>query len=280
VFAERTRPGDPAHEATIAVFRADYTRMRRDLDARPLAEAQRELRTLQKYTGATLRELYGRTRDSDAQAVLPAPYRGDGFRQQETTLTESWPTNGTTVSSGQDNPWNEDAQDVAVSSNQLRIPVNGQFPVARCTTSLSTDNHRHSLTALLGAGSNRVAMPSVRKDASTTLTFYGFFCDRAAARELRKYVAGTPTALANDTTDVGNPATLECRAVGSAIDGRLASVIALSASDSAITGNLQCSVRLYRAANPAAEVHVDDHTMEDVAGGGGARAMHHYRLRR
>lgn len=187
------------------------------------------------------------------------------------SFTETWPTNGTTISTGQDQPWNEDSNDVEVSTNALRFVTLSAVCFGRCLTNLATDAHKHSATAaLVSIADGARAGVSVRKIDSTTRTYYITTAERNSgagghARRLVKRVAGVQTILVNDVgTDPGSPVVIECQANGSSISGTVGSFALGPITDTAITGNLQVGYELFGAT--AGDTTLDGHTAADLAG--------------
>lgn len=250
----------PVYAQTLAVRRLDYVRNRTLLLRRlPTEDA---LAVLQRWTGWDMRALRA-TEDE----LLPVEFRADGSRRPSTTLTETWPTNGAAISTGQDQPWNEDFGDVRVSAGELLAEsVVSNEPFGRCTTDLSSDDHSHDVTVTLNVGSNNVSgWPLVRKIDSTTKTFYGVAVrsDMDPTNDIMyKCVAGTFTALdetVGSSQDGTHAASLEAN--GSSISGETPQGT-VSATDTDITGNLQCGYHFRVFGGGTASL--DDHTMEDL----------------
>ena len=195
--------------------------------------------------------------------------------------SEEWPTNGTTISTGQDQPWNEDTNDAEVSGNVLRATATGAARHGRCLTILATDNHEHRATATLvrpvGVGLNSRAGIGVRKVDSTVLTAYVVLASRGQAgdlRLLRKVVAGVNTTLAtSDTNDPGSQAALLCRANGSSIYGEVGGGIFGPVTDMAITGNRQVSYYLLQVDETLGDSTLDGHTFRDIGPRPGTRTL-------
>ena len=279
----------PNFARTLQVRRADYARQRTawlprwaarrsawlqvtqgmtktDADALAALQAQRILR---KWTGWDLR-LLGATLDE----LLPAQYLADGEEEPSTTLTESWPTNSSTISSGQDNPWTEERDDASVASGKLG-PVNvDENAIVSCDTSLSSDDHYHTASyALTAAATTLDSQVAVRYDAAVlSNNFSNAYLatpNRTTGSEsgrIRKRVAGAVTTLDTETGDPGATGTVTCQADASAITGTVGSLPSLSATDSSITGYLQvgCLVRIATGLAHA-DSTLDSHTFADVA---------------
>lgn len=262
----REEPFDAAHRArAVAVFQADYRAAR--------TQGRRAI-TLRKWTGATMQHLWREQSEARAAELLPTEYRGDGWEAPQTTFTETWPTNSSTISTGQDQPWNEDSGDAQVASNRLTAVDTGVL-VGRCTTDLSSDDHKHTATGnIIEAAATRLVTLGVRKIDSTTNTMYVVDVYRRTSgggvygRRIGKIVSGTFTELDGDSTDVGDgDFTAWAQADGSAITGQVQAT-GYSATDTAITGNLQIGYRLLvGSGGSAGDVALDDHTAADIVSG-------------
>ena len=184
------------------------------------------------------------------------------------SFTESWPTNGTTISSGQDQPWNEDSIDVEVSGTQLRLATLTTACFGRCITNLATDNHEHSASAtiVLAALQARAGL-MVRKIDSTAWTAYEILAGRTSpssfTQRLRKVVNGAATNLSTNTTDAGASFSISCKANGSSISGVLGSTTHGPVTDTGITGNLQVGYTMW-AQSTLGDSTLDTHTASDL----------------
>lgn len=283
----------PVYAQTLAVRRADYARERArlgrsrtravQLGADPDAAEAAALDALRRWTGHDMRAL-GATEDE----LLPVLYLADGSRAPQTVLTESWPTDSTTISSGQDLPWTEELNDASVASGVLGAVSEGANCIVSCDTALSADDHSHSATYAITESATLLAVTGVvaRYDAavggSNPLNAYIAYGYRLATDDLgriSKYVAGTETTLDTETGDPGATGTMSCTADGSAISGVVGSLPALAATDTAITGYLQCGAMVRHQAGMAhGAATLDTHTMSDIFGlvpaRGSSRAMH------
>jgi hypothetical protein len=247
-----------AFENMIAVFQVDYERNRHVYD--PV--------TIRKWTGDHMLVLFNRLAEIDADVLIPRRHRNVGFQVPTTTFTETWPTNSTDITTGQDQPWTEDNGDSSVNSNKIGAVDTAVNVVGRCTTNLSSDSHKHTATIdTVQTTNNLRAEVCCRKEAGTALTMYacGFRRQATAQRRLNKYVTNSLTVLSSDTgTDAGTAVSTYVQATGSEISGQIGAQ-GYSASDSAITGNLQTAFLFNCAANPQ-DCTMDGHTMEDITG--------------
>lgn len=271
-FDEPFSEAHPAHAASLAVFQVDYVRNR---------EQGTPLDALRRWTGATMRALYGRMEDSLAASILPNPYKGDGWLPPQTTFTETWPTNGTGIATGQDQPWTErGGTDVEVSANQLR-PVAADLTLrwGHCDTALATDDHEHSATAtvasVLGSSSAGVAV----RMATAAETYYVTRINRESGgpnlRRLDKVVTGTLTNLVTNDADPGSPVALKCKADASDISGEVGATTLGPTPDTAITGNLNVGYARFRNEVTVGDAQLDGHTAADItaAAVGGTRRV-------
>ncbi len=214
-----------------------------------------------------LRRLYRRYRQESLDGLLPSlhyrkilgywvrkyslPYRlfqyadlpDEGDLPPTTTLTESWPTNSTTISSGQDNPWTEVLLDVEVASGQIRCASAGAtIAHARCDTALSSsDNYAEIVVASPSTNTARNLGPICRYDGSADTGYaarqFGAAADPGIYR-ISKIVTGTATDLGSGTTQT-RAGTKRITANGSTISADHAGSNVESLSDSAIATGLR-----------------------------------------
>ena len=227
----------------------------------------RSIDTLKRYTGATMRKLYRRMDDALADSILPDAYRLDGWKPPQTTFTESWPTDSTTISSGQDQPWNEDSSDVQVDGGKLE-QVDGVDAFGRCLTDLSSDDHRHTLTANITAVADSASGgPACRKIDSTVQTYYAMAVGRNTGdpfQLLLKQVSGTFTDLDSVGTDPGaGDLTVYVEADADQIEGASGATVRGPVTDTAITGHLQIGYAIRDDVRD--HVTLDNHTAADLA---------------
>ena len=185
------------------------------------------------------------------------------------SVTETWPTNGTNIATGQDNPWTETLNDLQVVSNKLEPVTTAARCAARCNTGVGTENHKTTATitiATLDSGTRNAAVSC--RFAAAADTYYALQCDRITIgneRDLLKRVAGAFTALATDAVDVGASATVwTVQANGSTIQATQGSDTLGPVTDTAIAGNTQggCELRVPPAGSPP---NLDDWILEDLA---------------
>jgi len=162
------------------------------------------------------------------------------------SFSETWPTAGTTITTGQDQPWNEDSGNVTVvGPGHLECVDIGADVFGRCTSAVSTVDlqTQATCTTLLGSGSGNNSIVGVicRKVDSTVKTFYSLWTNRALTNEkarLRKVVAGLNTTLGTDAVgDIGGSAqAYNVQANGSSIQGSAGSLSVGPVTDTAIDG--------------------------------------------
>lgn len=269
----------PLYAKTLEVRRVDYIRERRRINrmrdrmvgrgmGREEAEA-RSLEALQKWTGWDMQML-----DATEDELLPAVHRSDGSRRPATTLTETWPTDSTTVSSGQDEPWTEEVNDASVAAGKIgSVAAFPAVAVLSCDTALSSDDHRHVATAAAAQTEGNRCLVAVRYDTGVNgtnlMNAYALWVQNQtgnAHRSLTKFVAGAETALNNIFTNPGASYSMECKADGSDITGISAGTTQGPITDTALTGYLQVGLRIWRGGAAHSACTLDDHTFEDLGG--------------
>lgn len=185
------------------------------------------------------------------------------------TFSETWPTNGTNIATGQDQPWTEEVVDLQVVANTLQVVTADRASnEARCTTALTTADHKHTcdyVSQLLAS----VIYVKVRKPNSATQSYYAMQVDHdlfdTASSTLHVVVAGTDTALVTDNNDPGTSGSVYCQALGSSIAGQAGTGPTLAATDTQVTGNTFIGV-LVTANTLTGNSTVDNHVAADVGG--------------
>lgn len=234
------------HQARIAIFRADYTRNREWVNAATGQEAEDRLNSLRRWTGFTLRKIHGRMDDALAIALLPDPYKGDGWLRPSTAISESFnQADSTTL--GPDLTWAEPAGNAETRSNEVGS-VSG-VSRGRAEHDLSSDEHQAELDLTFYLGSENGGPCS--RYASAADTCYVYLLDENAGatstdvHRLFKIVAGSLTLLANGPSEA--PPTLPQNILISS-DGadehlcKMAAVTKITHTDTAITGNIRTGV--------------------------------------
>lgn len=188
-----------------------------------------------------------------------------------TQNNETWPTNGA-ITSGQDFGWAMNSGPplgtvtFSASSGLVSADVgNAFYQAARCTDAVSSEDHW--TTAPLTITSNYAAGTCVRMNA--TNTFYFGYCWYNNERRLRKFVAGTETALDSDAHTAGLSA-IDCKTQASAstITCQITGYDLLTVIDTTITGNLLGGIMFLPSANNN-YCWVGATTIDDGASAGG-----------
>lgn len=192
------------------------------------------------------------------------------------TLTETWPTDGTTISTGQDQPWTSVAGNPQVSGGVFQGQTLDLAALIRCDTPLDTDDHYHEATYNLGFASNNetFVILRVRYSDSADTTYFARLAGDAntvgnRGHRLRKIVAGAGTNLYTDSnTPTSGTGQILCSADGSSIR-YLCDGVDQTITDTAITGELRCGAEVKRTSGNAA--NLDNHTMADIVAAVAAR---------
>lgn len=182
-------------------------------------------------------------------------------------FTESWPTNGTTVSTGQDQPWTEFG-DVEVVSGALRAAnATGSPEAARCDSVLDTSNQRHMASYTLADVDFCQLRACVRFQDDEN--YYALHLARANGtyeRDIRKQTTAALTTFASDTTDPGTDTTMELVVDGSNVTGKIGGVTILGPTTdgspellTTFTGGLLLGPEV-----STANASLDNHVIADV----------------
>lgn len=155
------------------------------------------------------------------------------------TITESF-DKADSDTLGPDLTWTELEGDWDVVTNQVRLQSFTGSAAARADHDLNSDGHYAQVDYVSTQGGEGKFGPLVRKDSSTTLTFYrglgrGEFDDT----QLDKVESGSVTTLASGSFTFSLPDTLRIEVNGSSLDFLINGASQLTATDSAITGNLR-----------------------------------------
>jgi hypothetical protein len=145
--------GDPEATPLLDLLQRDY----RTIRAESLAVGdERHYRKVLGYLVRKYRIGY--------RAFQPADVPDEEPLSPETTWTESWPTDGTTITTGQDQPWTEQSGDTTITSGTARHTTGS----CRCDTALSgSDNYCQAVYSLTSTGTTRLAGPSCRYAAAS-----------------------------------------------------------------------------------------------------------------
>lgn len=236
----KSEPFNDGHrKRNISVFQVDYKKNRRNYS----------IKTVQKWVGSTMQDLYGEMSDENAKKIVPVQYHGEEplWRAPETIITESWNC-ANSDSLNCDLTWTELEQDIDIVSNQARttLDVGDGKTSARADSDLSTDDHYAQAQVDTTISSSAEAGVITRKDSSATLTWYmhDVVWGSNVAR-LFKRVSGTFTSLGNGsvTLSVGTPVVVRGEVDGSTVKVLVDGNEIHSNTDTAITGNLRTGLR-------------------------------------
>ena len=195
-----------------------------------------------------------------------------------TTFTETWPTASTDITTGQDQPWAEAANDSEVASvtvNRLRNVTAGEC-WARCDTVLASMAHFHQCTAMLtGSVTSSSASPATRFDSSAIDCYwYRHLEEFGTGTRFFKEVANVSTSLST-ATDAGPAANtdyvlkLTSKSDNTHTCTRDGTAKITDFSNADIPGSGKTAVRIGVRLNSGTTVvaNVYAHTGEDLAGG-------------
>lgn len=193
----KSEPFNNEHrDRTIAVFQADY---------RKNVKKGIPLDVLRKWTGDTMRKMYGRMGNDLIASILPKEYRKNGWKIPATRILDDFNRSDESLDA---RSWVEVSGSLSVLTNEVGPAATGAdgATYARHTVSLSSDAH-YSQIDFTNEGSDNLnyAAPAVRittdsSDATVDL-YYGFLRGGGAASELlRKRVDGVNTTLDSGTT--------------------------------------------------------------------------------
>lgn len=177
--------------------------------------------------------------------VRPSDLPNEPPRRPDTEYTESWPTDGTTVSSGQDLTWAEVNGNVEVSSGRIQAVSAAVREAARAEHDLSSDDHhaKHLFYGLDG-GADDESGTTVRFSPSAQTNYEGT-ARRNDILQLRRYSSGGITGLwasASYRGQLGDGNSVTTDATGSDISIELNDVSQQTVTDTNITGNVRCGV--------------------------------------
>lgn len=209
----------------------------------------------------------------DWQALVPSDLLSSvaGRLKHETSFTESWPTDSTTLSTGQDQPWTEVLNDLEVFGGELRGVSGNTEKRARCETVLSgADHYCQAQVITTAASTSRSNRVDVRFDAAADTSYSYRVRGSSGGESIEKCVTGTFTVLASGAR-VNALETIYLEASGSTLTSKYAGSLALSTTDTSITGG----VRIGCGGNGAGAVQwrLDSIVAADLAVAGGQPTM-------
>lgn len=191
---------------------------------------ERERRRLdwlwEQYGLANWRELVPPELQADHPGPLP----------HQTSFTESWPTNSTTISSGQDQPWTEVLNDSEVSGGLLRGVTGNTVKRNRCETVLSSVDHscQATITHNSAGSTSRNNEVSIRFDSAADTSYQYRIAGLDGGESIQKCVTGTFTSLTSGAR-TNSLDTIYLEANGSSLQAKYAGANSLSVTDTSIT---------------------------------------------
>lgn len=167
-----------------------------------------------------------------------------GRLKHSTTITETFTgTDGDPL--GPNHTWTIQAGTWVKKDNKARKSTNdATVEMARADTALSSDDHYAQVVVTVGI--SRFHGPVCRVPSSIASTGY-LVAEFSVVLYLRKQVAGVFTDIDSVAHTIINGGVYKVEADGSAIKGYADTVGLLSATDTAITGNLYCGLVAYGA---------------------------------
>lgn len=164
-----------------------------------------------------------------------------------------------------------------IVSNELSATVNNNGTEARAETTLDTDDHSATFTITsftIGTSTDSHCGPIIRKDNSSTRTYYVFYArlttgGDTSTHALGKREAGVHTTLATDGTDYADDETVTTVAEGDQISGkRNGSTLISPVTDASITTNTYTGVRLGTSGG-SSTCTIDDFSAQDEVSSNG-----------
>jgi hypothetical protein len=202
------------------------------------------------------------------------------------TVTEAWPTNSTTISSGQNQPWTEVLNDMQVTGGVIAPVTLGDNCRARCEVDLATANNYAQqviITWTAPSASLNLFELCCRYSAAADTCYFGGYVHGAVGpvhrREIQRLAAGASTVILQEDgiTQAVVGQTIRLEADGSTLRVRNNGVALTVATDTVITTGTRGGIMLRN--NEANRVQGDSFEMGDLAYPR-VRAMAHYRRRR
>ena len=222
------------------LLRKHFERHFSDAKSGKLKDAEHHRRVLDFWC-----DKYGLKGPEDWKELVPDRLQRDvpGRLKHETTITESWPTNSTTISTGQDLTWTETNGDLEVRGGRLGEVLEDGFGEARAESDLSGDDQYAKALAYDSGTANSGVRLLARFDPAAR-TYYAYARESGAQDfALQKRVTGTLTVL---TTAAGagpsDGTEVKCEINGSTLKGYDDGVEQLSITDTSITGYLRTGI--------------------------------------
>jgi hypothetical protein len=261
IFRRKHRWGDSFTERIAARLHADY---------RALEIANREhVRRCLDYWA----EKYRLTQGDEWRVLLPPEIRDShpGRLPHQTSFTESWPTDSSTLSTGQDQPWTEVLNDSEVTGGRIAGVTGNTEKRNRCETALSGADHycQAAITHIAAGSTARSVRVDARYDAGADTSYSYRVRGNSGGESIEKCVAGTFTVLASGAR-ANSLDTIYLEASGSNLLAKYAGSLALSTTDTSITAG----VRIGCGGNGAgATWGLDSIVAEDLAVASGQPTM-------
>ena len=167
-----------------------------------------------------------------------------------TTITESFNKANSDIL-GPDLSWTELAGDIDVVSNKAQSTTLGGQAIARADSDLATDDH-YAQAIVDASEETNTAAPQVfcRKDSTTAITFYLFLINyNDDTIQIYEVTTGSFTLLGSAisfTLTAGTPVTLRGSVDGSSLEVFIDGVSKGTRTDTVITGNLRCGIRVFK----------------------------------
>ena len=193
----------------------------------------------------------------------------------DSQYNEAWPNAAADIeATAQSLSWttlNTDgfADTIKVASGTARASSAFTNKLGICSSAVSSADHytEARITGTFGAGSAFVTA----RNAAAAGTLYSFGWYYGQTRKIQKVVTGTITLLSN-TLESATPVNVLCRCnvAGSTITGSYTGASDVTATDTAITGNLRGGIWLYLDAAVETYAQIGAWTINDGLSGGGA----------
>ena len=197
----------------------------------------------------------------DLPVELPLPH--------STTITESFDTADSDVL-GPDLTWTELQGDTDVVSNQAQFQTLDGTSLIRADSDLSGDDHYAEGDFTVNGGTvNTQEDPgsTVRNRSDATLTYYlgRVLTSTTVGYQLYKSVSGTLTQIGSTLVESlpSNPFEIETNINGSTLRVLANDVEKISATDTAITGNVRCGARSFQGVS-AGKAEMDNFLAADI----------------
>lgn len=220
----------------LAVHRADLARLKREM---PGSDKPRMVLggLVKKYRARDHTIFFANPRD----AFDPLP--------PQTTITESF-NQGDSSTLGPDLTWAETEGDLSTVSNLVNCVTSTGAGIARAESDLSSDDHYGQLVTQSISGAIAAVGVTARHSASVQTFYLGDHQDAGATDQQRLYKRVTGSFTLLDITDpatISTPDTLKLICNGTTISLEVNGGAGEGpVTDSAISGNVRCGVRLSR----------------------------------